>query len=160
MDVDVVVIGAGVVGLACARELAARGHSVVILERHERFGVETSSRNSEVAHAGINRIILSEAMGLVVFGVGIVLLILGIIIIILREMAMDFVRHLQARIRAKVRDKQVGPWEFLLQLLEEIFAVIKELPAPLRVAFLLIIFGIILLILGYGMAIGYWPPLG
>lgn len=50
---DVVVIGAGVVGLACARELAARGREVVLLERHERFGVETSSRNSEVVHAGI-----------------------------------------------------------------------------------------------------------
>ena len=53
MDADVVVIGAGVVGLACARELAARGRSVVLLERHDRFGVETSSRNSEVVHAGI-----------------------------------------------------------------------------------------------------------
>jgi len=53
VDTDVVVIGAGVVGLACARELAARGRSVVLLERHERFGVETSSRNSEVVHAGI-----------------------------------------------------------------------------------------------------------
>jgi L-2-hydroxyglutarate oxidase LhgO len=53
MDADAIVIGAGVVGLACARELAVRGRSVVILERHERFGVETSSRNSEVVHAGI-----------------------------------------------------------------------------------------------------------
>jgi L-2-hydroxyglutarate oxidase LhgO len=53
LDTDAVVIGAGVVGLACARELAARGRSVVILERHERFGAETSSRNSEVVHAGI-----------------------------------------------------------------------------------------------------------
>lgn len=53
MDADAVVIGAGVVGLACARALAERGRSVVILERHERFGVETSSRNSEVVHAGI-----------------------------------------------------------------------------------------------------------
>ncbi len=53
MDTDVVVIGAGVVGLACARELAARGREVVLLERHERFGEETSSRNSEVVHAGI-----------------------------------------------------------------------------------------------------------
>ncbi|HVO35766.1 MAG TPA: FAD-dependent oxidoreductase, partial [Gemmatimonadales bacterium] len=53
MDADVVVIGAGVVGLACARELAARGRDVILIERHERFGVETSSRNSEVIHAGI-----------------------------------------------------------------------------------------------------------
>jgi L-2-hydroxyglutarate oxidase LhgO len=53
VDADAVVIGAGVVGLACARELAARGREVVLIERHERFGVETSSRNSEVVHAGI-----------------------------------------------------------------------------------------------------------
>jgi L-2-hydroxyglutarate oxidase LhgO len=53
MDADVLVVGAGVVGLACARELAARGRGVLLLERHERFGVETSSRNSEVIHAGI-----------------------------------------------------------------------------------------------------------
>lgn len=53
MDTDAVVIGAGVVGLACAQALAERGHEVLVLERHERFGVETSSRNSEVVHAGI-----------------------------------------------------------------------------------------------------------
>jgi L-2-hydroxyglutarate oxidase LhgO len=53
VDADAVVIGAGVVGLACARELAGRGFEVVLIERHERFGVETSSRNSEVIHAGI-----------------------------------------------------------------------------------------------------------
>jgi L-2-hydroxyglutarate oxidase LhgO len=53
VDTDVVVIGAGVIGLACARELAARGRDVLLIERHERFGVETSSRNSEVIHAGI-----------------------------------------------------------------------------------------------------------
>lgn len=48
-----VVIGAGVVGLACARELASRGVETVIVERHETFGQETSSRNSEVIHAGL-----------------------------------------------------------------------------------------------------------
>ena len=53
VDADCVVVGAGAVGLACARELAARGRDVVLIERHERFGVETSSRNSEVIHAGI-----------------------------------------------------------------------------------------------------------
>lgn len=50
---DVVVIGAGVVGLAAARALARAGREVLVLERHEIVGVETSSRNSEVIHAGI-----------------------------------------------------------------------------------------------------------
>jgi len=50
---DVVVVGAGVVGLACARELALRGREVLVLERHALIGSETSSRNSEVIHAGI-----------------------------------------------------------------------------------------------------------
>jgi L-2-hydroxyglutarate oxidase LhgO len=50
---DVVVIGAGVVGLACAAQLAARDLSVLVLERHQHFGTETSSRNSEVIHSGI-----------------------------------------------------------------------------------------------------------
>lgn len=51
--VDVVVIGAGVVGLAVARALAQRGREVLILEAAERFGSGASSRNSEVIHAGI-----------------------------------------------------------------------------------------------------------
>ncbi len=51
--VDAVVIGAGVVGLACARALALQGLEVVVLERHGHIGTETSSRNSEVIHAGI-----------------------------------------------------------------------------------------------------------
>jgi L-2-hydroxyglutarate oxidase LhgO len=50
---DVAVIGAGVVGLACARAISATGRSVLVLERHRRFGQETSSRNSGVIHAGI-----------------------------------------------------------------------------------------------------------
>lgn len=52
-DMDALVIGAGVVGLAIARRLAASGKSVVVCEQHEHFGAETSSRNSEVIHAGI-----------------------------------------------------------------------------------------------------------
>lgn len=52
-DVDVTVIGAGVIGLAVARALAAQGREVLILEAAESFGTEASSRNSEVIHAGI-----------------------------------------------------------------------------------------------------------
>lgn len=52
-DVETVVVGAGVVGLAIARALALAGHEVMVLERHDRIGSETSSRNSEVIHAGI-----------------------------------------------------------------------------------------------------------
>ena len=51
--IDCAVIGAGVVGLAAARALARAGREVVILERADAFGTETSSRNSEVIHAGI-----------------------------------------------------------------------------------------------------------
>ena len=50
---DAVVIGAGVIGLAVARELAIAGREVLILERNALIGAETSSRNSEVIHAGI-----------------------------------------------------------------------------------------------------------
>ena len=51
--VDAVVIGAGVVGLAIARELAMSGREVVILDAEDAIGTHTSSRNSEVIHAGI-----------------------------------------------------------------------------------------------------------
>ncbi len=51
--VDVVVIGAGVVGLAVARALALQGREVMVLEAADAIGTGTSSRNSEVIHAGI-----------------------------------------------------------------------------------------------------------
>jgi L-2-hydroxyglutarate oxidase LhgO len=51
--VECVVIGAGVVGLAIARALALEGHEVLVLEAENGFGTHTSSRNSEVIHAGI-----------------------------------------------------------------------------------------------------------
>ncbi len=52
-QVDGVIIGAGVLGLACAARLAGPDRAVVVLEAHPRHGVETSSRNSEVVHAGL-----------------------------------------------------------------------------------------------------------
>src|SRR5262249_34851216 len=52
-DIDVAVIGAGVVGLACAAALATRGRQVAILEKNRRIGQETTSRNSGVIHAGL-----------------------------------------------------------------------------------------------------------
>ncbi|MGD1922871.1 MAG: NAD(P)/FAD-dependent oxidoreductase [Paracoccaceae bacterium] len=52
-QVDTVVIGAGVVGLAVARALALAGHEVLVLEREDAYGSITSARNSEVIHAGI-----------------------------------------------------------------------------------------------------------
>jgi L-2-hydroxyglutarate oxidase LhgO len=52
-SVDTVVIGAGVVGLAIARALALSGREVLVLEKNRAIGEETSSRNSEVIHAGL-----------------------------------------------------------------------------------------------------------
>jgi L-2-hydroxyglutarate oxidase LhgO len=52
-DVSVTVVGAGVVGLAVAARLSPRHGDLVVLERRERPGQETSSRNSEVIHAGM-----------------------------------------------------------------------------------------------------------
>ena len=52
-DVQTIVLGAGVVGLAVAHALAVRGQEVMVLEQHTLIGAETSSRNSEVIHAGI-----------------------------------------------------------------------------------------------------------
>ena len=51
--VPAVVIGAGVVGLAIARQIALSGSEVIVLEANSSIGLETSSRNSEVIHAGL-----------------------------------------------------------------------------------------------------------
>ena len=52
--VDIAIIGAGVVGLAIARELSLQStKTIALLERNRTFGLETSSRNSEVIHSGI-----------------------------------------------------------------------------------------------------------
>ncbi|MEM9169759.1 MAG: NAD(P)/FAD-dependent oxidoreductase [Pseudomonadota bacterium] len=50
---DVAVVGAGVVGIAVARASARAGRETVLFERNDRIGAETSSRNSEVIHAGV-----------------------------------------------------------------------------------------------------------
>lgn len=52
-SIDTLIVGAGVVGIATAARLATSGRRLFVLERHERFGMETSSHNSEVIHAGI-----------------------------------------------------------------------------------------------------------
>ena len=51
--IDVVVIGAGVIGLACAAKIAAHGRSVIVIEQGTRVGQGVTSRNSGVIHAGI-----------------------------------------------------------------------------------------------------------
>ena len=53
LDADLVVIGAGVIGLAVARAAALKGRDVIVLEAEEAIAVHTSSRNSEVIHAGL-----------------------------------------------------------------------------------------------------------
>lgn len=50
---DAIVIGGGVVGLACGAALSRAGRAVAVLERHAKVGQETSSRNSEVIHGGM-----------------------------------------------------------------------------------------------------------
>src|SRR5712692_9500848 len=51
--IDVAIIGAGVTGLASALAIAERGRSVCVLERHPRPGLDTSTHNSGVVHAGL-----------------------------------------------------------------------------------------------------------
>ncbi len=52
-DFEIAVVGAGVVGLAIAERLSEKHPRLVVLEKNEKYGLETSSRNSEVIHAGI-----------------------------------------------------------------------------------------------------------
>lgn len=52
-DIETIIVGGGVIGLAAATSLSTRGMEVMVLERHPRVGAETSSRNSEVIHAGL-----------------------------------------------------------------------------------------------------------
>jgi L-2-hydroxyglutarate oxidase LhgO len=52
-EVDLVIVGGGVVGLACAQATARPDRTVCVLERHPRLGTETSTHNSGVVHAGI-----------------------------------------------------------------------------------------------------------
>ena len=53
MDVKVCIIGAGIIGVAIARELSMISDDIVVVERRNKFGQETSSRNSEVIHSGL-----------------------------------------------------------------------------------------------------------
>ena len=53
MDAEITIIGAGVIGLAIAEEISKGEKNVFLHEKHHTFGQETSSRNSEVIHAGI-----------------------------------------------------------------------------------------------------------
>jgi L-2-hydroxyglutarate oxidase LhgO len=52
-EVDIAIIGAGIIGLAIACEVARQGEGVFVFEKNHTFGLETSSRNSEVIHSGI-----------------------------------------------------------------------------------------------------------
>ena len=53
MDSDVIIIGAGVVGLSIARSLSTNFEKIFLIEKNKDFGMEISSRNSEVIHSGI-----------------------------------------------------------------------------------------------------------
>jgi len=53
MDADVVIVGAGVIGLAAAYKISSEGLSVILLEKESRYGAGASSRNTETIHAGI-----------------------------------------------------------------------------------------------------------
>ncbi len=69
-EVDITIIGAGVVGLAVAAELSHLRRSIIVLEKAETYGQETSSRNSGVVHSGIYYPVGSLKAGLCVEGAG------------------------------------------------------------------------------------------
>jgi L-2-hydroxyglutarate oxidase LhgO len=52
-DIELAIVGGGIVGMACAARLARAGLSVVLIEQHDQFGQEGTSRNSGVIHAGL-----------------------------------------------------------------------------------------------------------
>ena len=52
-EIDIIIIGAGVVGLSIAAEVSRTSKNVFVVEKNRTFGLETSSRNSEVIHAGM-----------------------------------------------------------------------------------------------------------
>ncbi len=52
-DTDILIVGGGVIGLALARKAASLGRDIVLIDSNPSFGMETSSRNSEVIHAGM-----------------------------------------------------------------------------------------------------------
>jgi len=53
MDFDLVIIGAGVIGLSVGKALLNRSDNICLIEKRNSYGLETSSRNSEVIHSGI-----------------------------------------------------------------------------------------------------------
>jgi L-2-hydroxyglutarate oxidase LhgO len=53
VEVDITIVGAGVIGLAIAREISSTNYQITVLEKESRPGTGISSRNSEVVHAGI-----------------------------------------------------------------------------------------------------------
>ena len=52
-NVEVIIVGAGVIGLAIAAKISQQFNNVLIIDKNTSFGEETSSRNSEAIHAGI-----------------------------------------------------------------------------------------------------------